>query len=53
MNKTCYEMLVDGVDLKKGCLIFNDHKIGMKQFLRNIDDFAISLKNLGFKNVMF
>lgn len=49
MNKTCYEMLVDGVDLKKGCLIFNDHKIGMKQFLRNIDDFAISLKNIGFK----
>ncbi len=47
-NKTCYEMLKDGVDLKKGNIIYNNHKISMKTFLKNIDDFAISLKNLGF-----
>ena len=47
-NKTCYEMLKDGADMKKGNIIFNDHKISMKTFLKNIEDFSISLKNLGF-----
>lgn len=47
-NKTCFEMLRDGVDMKKGNIIFNDHKISMKTFLKNIEDFAISLKKLGF-----
>lgn len=48
-NKTCYEMLVDGVDLKKGYIVFNGHKISTRTFLKNIEDFAISIKNLGFK----
>lgn len=47
-NKTCYEMLIEGVDLKKGNIIFNDHKISLKTFLKNIEDFSISLKALGF-----
>lgn len=47
-NKTCYEMLKEGADMKKGNIIFNDHKISMKTFLKNIEDFAISLKKLGF-----
>ena len=41
-------MLREGVDMKKGNIIFNDHKISMKLFLKNIEDFAISLKKLGF-----
>ena len=47
-DKTCYEMLKEGADMKKGNIIFNDHKISMKLFLKNIEDFAISLKKLGF-----
>ena len=48
-NITCYEMLLNSVDLKKGNIIFNEHKISVKTFIKNIDDFSISLKNLGFK----
>ncbi len=48
-QKTCYEMLRDNVDIKKGNIIFYNHKIPMKTFLRNIEDFAISLKKLSFK----
>ena len=47
-QKTCYEMLKENVDIKKGNIIFYNHKISMKTFLRNIDDFAISLKKLNF-----
>lgn len=46
--RTCYEMLLDGVDLKNGNIIFNDHKISTKTFLKNIEDFASNLKELGF-----
>lgn len=48
-NQTCYEMLKNTCDTKKGNIIFNGHKISMKMFLRDIDNFSISLRNLGFK----
>lgn len=48
-EKTCYEMLIENADIKKGNILFYNHKISMKTFLRNIDDFAISLKKLNFK----
>ena len=35
--------------MKKGCIVFRNHKITMKTFFRNIEDFAISLKKLGFE----
>lgn len=48
-NWTCYDMLVKNCDMKKGNIIFDNHKISMKAFIRYIDDFAISLTKLGFK----
>ena len=46
---TCYEMLLNTCESKKGNIIFNGHKISMKMFLKNIEDFAFSLKHLGFE----
>lgn len=46
---TCYEMLVKNCDRKKGNIVFMRHKLSMNRFLKNIDDFAVSLKKLGFK----
>lgn len=46
---TCYEMLLKTCEIKKGNIIFNGHKISMKNFLKNIEDFAFSLVSLGFK----
>ena len=47
-QKTCYEMLKENADIKKGNIMFYNHKISMKTFFRNIEDFAISLKKLNF-----
>ena len=48
-QKTCYQMLKDCCDLKKGCIVFSGHKISMKTFLKNIEDFSSALSRLGFK----
>ena len=48
-NQTCYEMLINNCDLKKGSILFNRHKISMNKFLKDIEEFAISLVELGFK----
>lgn len=42
-------MLKDCCDLKKGCIVFSGHKISMKTFLKNIEDFSSALFRLGFK----
>ena len=46
---TCYEMLVKNCDKKKGCIVFFKHRLSINKFIKNIDDFAYSLKKLGFK----
>ena len=46
---TCYDMLVNMSDRKKGSIIFNRHKISINRFIRDIDVFAVSLRKLGFK----
>lgn len=46
-------MLKDCCDLKKGCIVFSGHKISMKTFLKNIEDFSSALSRLGFKKVTF
>ena len=48
-QQNCYQMLKNCCDMKKGCIVFRNHKITMKTFFRNIEDFAISLKKLGFE----
>lgn len=52
-QKTCYQMLKDCCDLKKGCIVFSGHKISMKTFLKNIEDFSSALFRLGLKKVTF
>ena len=48
-NMTCYEMLIKNCNYKKGAIIFNKHRITMEKFIKDIDAFAESLHNLGFK----
>lgn len=45
---TCYDMLIKNCDLKKGSIIFNKHKISLNKFIKDIDEFASALLNLGF-----
>ncbi len=45
---TCYEMLQATCD-KSASIYFEEHKLSMNRFLKHIDEFAISLVELGFK----
>ena len=47
-NQTCYEMLLNSCDLKKGSIIFNGHKIPLNRFIKDTNEFARSLTKLGF-----
>lgn len=48
-NQTCYEMLINNCDLKKGSILFNGHKIVLHKFIKDINEFSLSLIELGFK----
>lgn len=47
-NMTCYEMLLKTCN-RSATIIFDHHKTSMNKFLKNIEEFSISLVKYGFK----
>ena len=50
MQGNCYSKLVNAYKIKKkGCIIFNGHRLSVTQLLKDIESFSVALKDLGFK----